>query len=216
MGLIRRPALLPLVALVVFLVPSLGFAQTGSIAGVVRDSQGGVLPGATVEVTSPQLIEKVRVTVTDENGRYQIPALPVGTYKITFKLERFATVERSNIELSSDLTAAVNADLKLGAASEVVTVEGSATSIDVQNPRQRQVFTGEEVRDLPTTRTLGDLVQLVPGIAIGANAGGNSVPKICSAERPLTPSSASQQAISRGPRTGWAKYSRASSRCSRA
>lgn len=180
MGLMKRPARFLLVALVLVLIPSAGFAQTGSIAGVVRDSQGGVLPGVTVEVTSPQLIEKVRTTVTDENGRYQIAALPVGTYKISFKLEKFATVERSNIELSTDLTAAVNADLKLGAASEIVTVEGSATAIDVQNARQRQVFTGEEVRDLPTTRNLGDLVNLVPGIAIGANLGGNSVPNICS------------------------------------
>jgi hypothetical protein len=181
MGLMKRPALFSLAALVLVLIPSLGYAQTGSIAGVARDSQGGVLPGVTVEVTSPQLIGGPRVTVTDEGGRYQIPALPVGTYKITFKLERFATVERSNIELTSDFTAAVNADLKVGAASEIVTVQGSSTLVDVQNARQRQVFTREELVDLPITRNLNSLVQLVPGIAIStAGFSGNSVPTICS------------------------------------
>ena len=183
MGLMRRSGLFPFVALVLVLLPSLAFAQTGSIAGVVRDVQGGVLPGVTVEVSSPQLIGKVRVAVTDEGGRYQIPALPVGTYKITFKLERFSTVERSNIELTSDFTAAINADLKIGAATEIVTVEGSSTLVDVQNARQRQVFSREELTELPITRNLNSLVQLVPGIAVG-NAGGifsgNSVPTICS------------------------------------
>ena len=147
-------------------LPIAAHAQA-AIAGVVRDSSGAVLPGVTVEVTSPQLIEKVRVTVTDSNGRYQISGLPVGTYKMTFKLEKFATAERSNIEVSSDFSGTVNADLKLGAASEVVTVQGSAVQlVDVQNARQRQVFSREELVDLPVTRNLNSLVQLVPGIAI--------------------------------------------------
>ena len=131
----KSPALLPLLALVLVFVPSVVFAQTGVIAGVARDSQGGVLPGVTVEVTSPQLIEKVRVTTTDGNGRYQISGLPVGRYKITFKLEKFSTVERSDIDLTSDFTAAINADLKLGAATEIVTVQGSSVLVDVQNAR---------------------------------------------------------------------------------
>src|SRR6478672_10195 len=105
-----RPALF---VLALVLLPAAAFAQTGSIAGTVRDSQGGVLPGVTVEVTSPQLIEKVRSTVTDGNGRYQIVSLPSGTYKVTFKLEKFATSERSNIAISSDFTANINAELKL-------------------------------------------------------------------------------------------------------
>ena len=178
----KSPTLFPLVVLVLVLFPSVIFAQTGNIVGVVRDVQGAVLPGVTVEVTSPQLIEKVRVTVTDSNGRYQISGLPVGTYKMTFKLERFATAERSNIEVSSDFSGTVNADLKLGAASEVVTVQGSAVQlVDVQNARQRQVFSREELVDLPVTRNLNSLVQLVPGIAIStAGFSGNSVPTICS------------------------------------
>ena len=115
-----RTVLLASAAALVFL-PGIAFAQVGNIAGTVRDTQGGVLPGVTVEVSSPQLIEKVRSTVTDGNGRYQIVSLPAGRYKVTFRLEKFATVERTNIELGSDFTASVNADMKLGAQTEVVT-----------------------------------------------------------------------------------------------
>ena len=91
-------------ALALVCLPADAFAQTGNVAGTVRDATGAVIPGVTVEVTSPQLIEKVRSTVTDENGRDQIASLPVGIYKVTFTLTGFATLERSNIELSSDFT----------------------------------------------------------------------------------------------------------------
>ena len=80
MGLIKRPALLPLVALVLVLLPSLAFAQTGSIAGVARDTQGGVLPGVTVTVSSPSL-QGIETTVSEANGAYQFPPLPAGTYR---------------------------------------------------------------------------------------------------------------------------------------
>jgi hypothetical protein len=176
-----RPVLF---VLALVLLPAAAFAQVGSIAGTVKDSAGGVLPGVTVEVTSPQLIEKVRTTVTDGNGRYQIVSLPVGTYKVTFKLENFSSVERTNVELTSDYTAPVNVELKPGARSETVTVVGtSAPLVDVQNARQRQVFTGEEIRDLPTTGDLPGIVNLVPGISLSAAGGqnfdSNSVPNIC-------------------------------------
>jgi hypothetical protein len=180
----RFRAVLLSTALAVLCVPASAFAQTGNISGTVRDIQGGVMPGVTVEVTSPQLIEKTRSTVTDQNGRYQITSLPVGVYTVTFTLDKFATVERTNIELSTDFTAPVNAEMKLGGRTERVTVVATATMVDVQNARQRQVFTGEEVADLPTTRNLMDLVQLVPGIAINASAAigafGTSTPVICS------------------------------------
>ena len=180
MGRSRRPVFL-LVVMALALFPRLAAAQTGSIAGVVRDEQGGALQGVLVEVTSPQLIEKVRSTTTDQNGRYQIVRLPVGTYKVSFKLDAFATVERANVELTSDFSAPVNAEMRIGTAKEVVTVEGSSVAIvDVQNARQRQVFQREELTELPITRNLNSLVQLVPGIAINAANAGTSQPQICS------------------------------------
>ena len=164
-------------------LPATAAAQVGNIAGTARDAQGSVLPGVTVEVTSPQLIEKTRSVVTDQNGRFQIVSLPVGVYRVTFKLDGFATVERPNIELSTDFTAPVNVTMQIGQVSEVIEVVGAIVPlVDVQNARQRQVFTGAEVAELPTTRNLGDLVQLVPGISIqsaGLFGSPISEPTIC-------------------------------------
>ena len=175
----RVRAVVAAIAMLVCL-PALALAQGGNIAGTVRDSQGGVLPGVTVEVTSPQLIEKVRSTVTDGNGRYQIVNLPVGVYKVTFRMEQFATIEHSNVELTSDFTAPINAEMKIGPASETVTVTGGAAQfVDVQNARQRQVFSGEELRELPITRNLNSLLNLVPGIGITAANATTSAPTVC-------------------------------------
>ena len=77
--------------------------QTGSIAGVVRDTSGAVLPGVTVEASSPALIEKSRTVVTDGQGRYTIVDLRPGTYSVAFTLPGFATVRREGIELTSSI-----------------------------------------------------------------------------------------------------------------
>ena len=75
-------------------------ASAQSLAGTVRDTSGAVLPGVTIEASSPALITKVRTGVTDEAGQYRIPDLPPGTYKVTFTLPGFATVVREGVELS--------------------------------------------------------------------------------------------------------------------
>src|SRR6478672_469712 len=97
-------SLLPLVAAAILLVPHTASAQVGSIAGVVRDASGAVLPGVTVEVTSPALIEKVRSTTTDNNGRYQITALSVGSYSVSISLPGFSTFKRENVVVNTDFT----------------------------------------------------------------------------------------------------------------
>src|SRR5438445_585826 len=80
-------------------VPTAAWAQA-SIAGVVKDTSGAVLPGVTVEVSSPALIEKVRSAVTDATGQYQIVNLRPGTYAVTGTLTGFSTFKREGIELS--------------------------------------------------------------------------------------------------------------------
>src|SRR4051812_15537114 len=98
----------------VLVSPAVVFAQA-SIAGAVRDSSQGVMPGVTVEATSPALIEKVRTVVTDGAGLYRIADLRPGTYIVTFTLPGFATVKREGVELTGDATVQVNADLRVGA-----------------------------------------------------------------------------------------------------
>src|SRR5262245_24602327 len=79
--------------------PAAWAQQAGGIAGVVKDTSGGALPGVTVEAASPALIEKVRTVVTDGEGRYNIVDLRLGAYTVTFTLPGFSTLKREGIEL---------------------------------------------------------------------------------------------------------------------
>ena len=115
-------------------------AQQGgvsAIAGTVRDTSGAVLPGATVQAASPVLIEKVREVVTDEQGQYKIVGLPPGSYGVTVSLPGFKSVQRSGIELTTNFTAPVNAQLEVGSVEETLTVSGAAPVVDVQNASTR-------------------------------------------------------------------------------
>jgi len=123
-------------ALMAFLLmPAATYAQ-GSIAGSVRDASGAVLPGVTVEASSPALIEKTRAVVTDGTGQYKIVDLRPGTYAVTFALSGFSTVKREGIELAGSFAATVNVDMKVGAVQETITVTGASPIVDVQNSAQ--------------------------------------------------------------------------------
>src|SRR5262245_35506824 len=89
------------------LVPAAAWAQatTGAIGGTVTDASGGVLPGVTVEASSPALIEKARSAVTDGSGEYKIVDLRPGTYTVTFTLPGFSSAARPGIELTAGFTA---------------------------------------------------------------------------------------------------------------
>ena len=89
---------LSLCACFIFL-PVAVYAQA-SITGVVKDTSGAVLPGVTVEASSPVLIEKIRTALTDGTGQYRIVDLRPGTYAVTFTLTGFNTFKREGIELT--------------------------------------------------------------------------------------------------------------------
>src|SRR4051812_33714275 len=88
-------------AAVLILLPAAAYAQEGQIAGTVKDTSGALMPGVTVEVSSPALIEKVRTAETDASGAYRITNLPVGAYKVVFSLSGFTKQERDAINLTS-------------------------------------------------------------------------------------------------------------------
>ena len=91
-----------------------GAQVSASITGVVRDTTGAVLPGVTVEASSPALIEKVRTTVTDSQGRFNLVDLRSGTYAVSFTLPGFSSFRREGIELSAGFTATANAEMNAG------------------------------------------------------------------------------------------------------
>jgi len=146
------------------LMPSLAFAQNAEIAGTVRDSSGAVLPGVTVEASSPALIEKSRTVFTDGSGQYRVIALVPGAYRVTFTLPGFSTVVREGIVLTAQFTASVDAAMAIGSVSETVTVSGQSPLVDTQTTTQRRALTAELLNELPTGRSFQNIAILVPGV----------------------------------------------------
>ena len=128
---------------VVFGLSPLAASAQSIIAGTVRDTSDAVLPGVTVEASSPVLIERTRVAVTDDLGRYRIIDLRPGTYSITFTLPGFSSVKRDGIVLPANFTASVNVELGVSAIAETVTVSGASPLVDVQSATARQVLNRE-------------------------------------------------------------------------
>src|SRR5690242_5526035 len=155
------------------LTPAAAFAQA-SITGVVRDSSGAVLPGVTVEAASPVLIEKTKSAVSDGAGQYRIVDLRPGTYSVTFTLAGFNTIKRDGIELTGTFTATINADLKVGAVAETITVVGETPVVDVQSAKRETVLSGDLIENLPGTRAYGTLLNAIPGVTVDNNGLANT------------------------------------------
>jgi hypothetical protein len=159
----------------VLVIASAASAQSGSsIAGVVKDTTGAIMPGVTVEASSPALIEKVRSAVTDAAGQYKIVNVVPGTYTVTFTLTGFNTIRREGIELTAAFTANVNADLKVGSLEETITVSGQAPTVDVQNVTQQSVITRDILNAIPAgMKSTGQIGVLIPGVtATSQDVGG--------------------------------------------
>src|SRR5215467_9904342 len=152
----------------VLLLPIRVFAQA-SITGVVKDASGGVLPGASVEASSPALIEKVRTAVADGTGQYRIEDLRPGIYTITVSLQGFSTYKREGIELTGTFTATINADLKVGTVAETVTVTGETPVVDVQSASREITLSTDVVKSIPTVRSYNGIVVVVPGVVTNLN-----------------------------------------------
>jgi len=156
------------------LIPGAAYAQQASgIAGTVRDASGGVLPGVSVEASSPALIERVRVAITDGEGRYNVVNLPPGTYTVAFTLQGFSTLRREGIVLTAGFTAPVNADLQVSTLSETITVSGETPLVDTQNVRRQTVLTSETLDLLPTSiKNPNALIGVTLGLSGIADVGG--------------------------------------------
>ena len=89
-------------------IPAAAQITPGRLTGLVTDAQSAVLPGVTVIATSPALIGS-QTTVTQADGRYLFPALPTGTYTLTFELSGFQKLTRENIQVSTGQTISVDA-----------------------------------------------------------------------------------------------------------
>jgi hypothetical protein len=174
-----RAALLLVAMLACGATSALAQGQAGSIAGVVRDTSGAVLPGVTVEASSPALIEKVRSVVTDGQGAYKIIDLRPGTYAVSFTIPGFAVVRREGIVLTASFNADVNAEMRVGGVEETITVTGETPIVDTQNVAKIATASREVMDVLPTDRNFVSFAALTPSVLVTGvrqNVGG-SIPE---------------------------------------
>ena len=150
-----------------------GASTTGSINGRVSDTSNAVLPGVTVSVTSPSLMG-VQTSVTDGGGNYRFPALPPGTYTVSFELPGFNTLKRENIQITMGFTAAVNVELSVASVQETVTVTGGSPVIDTSSTRVQQNFKLEQLQEIPNSRDIWSLLAVTPAVTMTrVDVGGN-------------------------------------------
>jgi hypothetical protein len=154
--------------LMLTLAPARAMAQS-VIAGTVSDSSGGVLPGVTVEVRSPTLIEQVKSAATNEQGQYRVVGLPPGVYQVKFALAGFSTLLREDIALESNFTATIDVQMRVGALEETLTVSAQSPVVDVQTAQRRDVITTRQVLDLPTGRTYSSIGATLPAVTLAGN-----------------------------------------------
>ena len=153
-------------ALVLFL--ALGGAaaaqNTSQVFGRVTDVSGGVMPGVTVTLSSPALLEP-RVALTSVTGTYEFPGLPIGTYSVKFELAGFGTQVRERLQLQGGFNAQVNVELQVAAVEENVVVTGVTPIVDVRSTTQGTRFNVEELQAIPSARDVFQVLTQTPGIA---------------------------------------------------
>ncbi|MBM3779517.1 MAG: TonB-dependent receptor [Acidimicrobiia bacterium] len=164
--------LLPVLAALA--LPEIASAQTGAIAGEVTDATGGVLPGVTVNATSPSAID-IRTAVTDGAGRYVLTALVPGTYAVEFTLAGFSIVRREGVALRGGFTANIDIRMAVGGVDETVTVIGATPTVDVRNVRTQAVLDDETLNLLPNAQNVSSFGALTLGVNITGNTGGVDV-----------------------------------------
>jgi Carboxypeptidase regulatory-like domain/TonB-dependent Receptor Plug Domain len=138
--------------------------QTGEIRGKVTDDNSEVLPGVTITAKSPSL-QGLRTALSDRNGNFRLPLLPVGTYSVAFELRGFEKLEITGQNVRLGFTVSIARVLKPSAVSEEVTVVAPAPLIDKTKADNSYRLNSDELARVPTqTRTIADVVGSTPGV----------------------------------------------------
>ena len=144
---------------------------TGTIAGVVKDASGAVIPNVTVTVTNTGTNATYSAT-SDGQGAFAIRLLPVGTYNLSTSVEGFKKYDASGVRVQVNETSRVDLTLQVGSTSESVDVQASATYVDTESPVLKSVIDQKRVEDLPLNgRDPAQLMRLVAGVGLYNGAG---------------------------------------------
>src|SRR3954468_7143696 len=170
---VRFTALLAALAILVAASTARAQSQTGEIFGKVTDPSGAVLPGVSVTLTGPSLVQPQTAT-TSESGSFQFPRLNVGTYNVKFELAGFKTVIKEKIEVTVVFSANVSTQLGVSSVQETVTVTGESPIVDTKQTGTKQTFTLEQLQSIPSARDPWVILHPTAGIIMnGENIGGN-------------------------------------------
>jgi hypothetical protein len=153
--------------------------QDAGVIGVVTDESGAVLPGVTVTVKGPALQVPSMSDVTDARGEFRITPLPIGTFTVEYTLQGFSSVKREGIRLTVGFTAKVDAQMKVGALEETITVSGQSPVVDTQSTAATTQFTRETIELIPTSRNgIVSLLAQAPGVRTLRDVGGSSLNQV--------------------------------------
>ena len=173
--LVRSSFTLAMVWLVATAAAAQTVSGTGSITGVVSDETSSLLPGATVQISSPSLIGGPRTEVSDSEGRFRFVAVPPGDYAVKFEIAGFSTTVHEGIRVSIGFTASVNARLRVSTLEETVTVRGESPIVDAQSTHVRNVYEAEQMAHLPSARDFAALMASTPSVqASRVDVGGSA------------------------------------------
>jgi hypothetical protein len=170
---LRFTAMLVALAMVLSASSAWAQSQTGEIFGKVTDESGAILPGVTVTLSGPSLLQP-QVATTGESGSFQFPRVAVGTYNVTFELTGFKKVIKQGIAVTVGFNANVSTQLGVSAVQETVTVTGESPIVDTKQTGTKQTFTLEQLQQIPSARDPWVILQQTAGIAMDReNIGGN-------------------------------------------
>jgi hypothetical protein len=124
-----------------------GQSNKGTITGTISDSGGAVVPGAPVVVTNMETGAKFD-TVSTGTGNYSILQLPVGSYSLTIEQPGFGKFEQKNIQVEVAGTTRVDVALKIGSASDSVTITAESSSLKTESAEQSMTVTGNQISEL--------------------------------------------------------------------
>jgi len=146
-----------------FLAAVASAQETGEIGGRVTDTSGAVLPGVTVTLTSPVLLQPA-VATTGETGAYRFPRLVIGTYTLTFELAGFSRLLREDIKVEIGFTALVHATLEVSGVEEKVTVSGASPIVDARDSSRGGRFTRDALDRVPNARDPWVVIAQAPAV----------------------------------------------------
>jgi hypothetical protein len=148
-------------------------STTGSLQGVVRDEQQALVPGATVTIRNVDT-NATRSVVTDSQGRWRVPVLPVGNYEVKVEMAGFATIVRGGIALLLNQDAVVDVTMKTAGVQETITVQADAPLLNTTNAEVGVRFETKRISELPVANQRDVFSLALQAAGVSALASGNS------------------------------------------